>query len=119
MTPRITQEQRAAIDDHPGEPIYVVDPDREQTYVLLTSADFNKVRPMLGKPGGNGDWTDEKNRRRVELIDRKVAGTITAGESFELADLQQQAEAHFDQIAPPPIQGVAEIHQQLLNRDRH
>jgi len=59
---------------------------------------------------------DEDNRRRVELIDRKIAGTITADQLAELARLQREAEKHFDQVAPPPMQGVREFHQHFLNR---
>ena len=113
----MTDELRQAIKERNGEPVYIVDSDRHETYVLLTSADFGKVCPMLGKQDNNGVWTDEKNRRRVELIDKKIAGTISTIETVELSSLQQQAEAHFDQVAPPPMQGVAELHQQLLNRD--
>ena len=31
--------------------------------------------------------------------------------------LQEQAEAHLDQLGPPPMRGVAELHRQLLSRD--
>jgi hypothetical protein len=105
MMPQLTREQRQAIDDHPGQPVYVVDTDRRETFVLLNSSDFEKVRPMLASESDNGPWTDEKNQRRVELIDKKIAGNIAHDELVELAELQQQAEKHFDQIAPPPMQG--------------
>lgn len=117
MTPELTRELRQAIDETNGQPVYIVDSDRHETYVLLTSADFDRVRPMLDQRTSNVAWSDDKNGRRLELIDKKVAQTITAVESLELADLQQQAETHFDKIAPPPMKGVAELHQQLLNRD--
>jgi hypothetical protein len=117
MTPELTREQREAIDERQGQPVYIVDSDRHETFVLLTSSDFEKVRPMLANPTSNGAWTDDKNRRRVELIDKKIAGTITAMESVELTDLQRQAESHFDQVAPPPMKGLAELHQQLTHRE--
>jgi hypothetical protein len=116
MTPQLTREQRQAIDEHNGRPVYVVDADRCETFVLLNSSDFEKVRTMLATEADNGPWTDEKNRRRVELIDKKIAGNIAHNELVELAELQQQAEKHFDQVAPPPMQGVRQLHQQLLNR---
>lgn len=72
---------------------------------------YDQVQAMIPK--------DENNRRRVELIDRKIAGTITADQLAELAGLQREAEEHFDQIAPPPMQGVRELHEQLLNRRGH
>lgn len=118
MIPELSREQRQAIDEQKGAPVYIVDPDRHETFVLLSSSDFDRVRPLLAGRGDPGEWTDEKNRRRVELIDKKVAGTIDGTEAMELADLQQQAETHFDTIAPPPMEGLAELHQQLSSRDR-
>jgi len=118
MTPKLTHEQRQAIEERHGQPVYVVDSDRHETYVLLTSSDFDKVRQLLNVSAPNGEWTDAKNLRRVELIDKKVAGTITPVESIELHDLQRQAEIYFDDIAPPPMAGVAELHQHLIDSDR-
>jgi hypothetical protein len=116
MTPRITPEQRHAIDEQNGHPVYVVDADRNEAFVLLTSSDYNRVRPVLGYGADDSQWSDEKDTRRLELIDKKIAGSITDGELVELAELQRQGEVHFDQIAPPPMSGVRELHQQLLNR---
>lgn len=92
MILELTREQRQTIDAHRGQAVYVFDPDHGETFVLLPSSDFDKVRAMLGYPLDDGPWTDEKNRRRVELIDRKIAGTITAEQLAELAGLQRDAE---------------------------
>ncbi|MGH9160085.1 MAG: hypothetical protein ACRD2X_08870, partial [Vicinamibacteraceae bacterium] len=59
-----------------------------------------------GVPNGDGDWTDDKNARRCELIDKDIAGTITAVEHEELTQLERQAHEHFDRVAPPPIEGA-------------
>jgi hypothetical protein len=69
-----------------------------------------------GVPNGDGDWTDDKDARRCELIDKDIAGTITAVEHEELTRLERQANQHFDRIAPPPIDGARRLHQQLLTR---
>lgn len=61
-------------------------------------------------------WTEEKDRRRCVLIDRSLLADLTFAEQNELSDLQQQAEAHFDEVAPPPIDGALKIHAQLLKR---
>lgn len=116
MNPRITQEQRAAINDHPGEPVYVVDPDHQQTYVLLTSDDYQRVRVLLETPVDDSIWSDSLNDRRCELIDKDIAQTISVDERVELAVLERQAAAYFDKIAPPPMAGVKELHQELLNK---
>ncbi len=71
MTPELTSEQGQAIDEQKGQPVYVVDADRRETFVLLSSSGFDKVRPMLASERDDGPWTDEKDRRRVELIDKK------------------------------------------------
>jgi hypothetical protein len=118
MPIRLTPEQIKAIDEHPGRPVYVLDVDRHESFVLLPSSEFDKVRLILEYDANNGEWSDEKNARRIELIDKKIAGTIAPTESVELAMLQRQAEAHFDETAPPPMDGVAELHQQLLSRDQ-
>jgi hypothetical protein len=115
MSPELTQEQRRAIDQHQGRPVYIVDTDTRETFVLLSASDFYKVQSMLAYKSDNGPWTDEKNRRRIELIDKRVAGTISHLELVELNGLQQQAEEYFDQVAPPPMKGVRELHRQLLD----
>jgi len=116
MNPRITREQRAAIKDHPGEPVYVVDPDHQQAYVLLTSDDYQRVRVLLESPEDESTWTESVNDRRCELIDKDIAQTISVDERVELAVLERQADAYFDKIAPPPMAGVKELHQELLNK---
>lgn len=59
-------------------------------------------------------WTEEKDRRRCALIDRSLLADLTVVEQHELSHLQQQADAHFDEVAPPPIDGALKIHAQLL-----
>ena len=59
-------------------------------------------------------WTDAKDRRRCALIDRSLHEELTAAENRELADLQRQAEAYFDEVAPPPIEGALRLHAQLM-----
>ena len=58
-------------------------------------------------------WTDAKDRRRCALIDRSLHEELTAAENRELTDLQSQAEAYFDAVAPPPIEGALRLHAQL------
>lgn len=69
----------------------------------------------------NREWSEDAERRRRELIDRDIAGTITAEEKAELARLDRLTNEHFDRIAPPPIAGAKRLHERLLqNRaDRH
>lgn len=61
-------------------------------------------------------WNSEMNSRRCDLIDKKIGGTITDEERLELERLQRQAMAHFDNVAPPPIEGARELHEELLKK---
>ena len=117
MTPEISNDQRKAIEEGDGLPVYVVDSSRNQTYVLLNVSDFEKVRSLLAPTHSAEQWTEEANERRIELIDKRVSGSLTATESVELDRLQQRAEMHFDDIAPPPMDGLVELHKQLVEHD--
>ena len=60
-------------------------------------------------------WTEEKDARRCQLIDKSLHVSLNAKEQRELKDLQRQAEAHFDEVAPPPIAGALKLHQELMD----
>ncbi len=62
----------------------------------------------------SSSWTVEKDRRRCALIDKSLQANLTIAEQRELSELQRQAEAHFDEVAPPPIDGALRLHAQLL-----
>jgi len=61
----------------------------------------------------NGDWSEEAEARRRTLIDKDIAGTISAAEQAELGRLDRMANDYFDRIAPPPIAGARRLHDQL------
>ena len=116
MSTILTPEQRQAIDEQHGQPVYVVDPDRQQTFVLLSAEDYLRVRPLLQRDTSGDNWTEQMNARRCALIDRDIAGTISDEERIELAELDRQANEHYDRLAPPPIDGARAVHQQLLGK---
>jgi hypothetical protein len=66
-------------------------------------------------PNGDEPWTDEKNQRRCDLIDRKYAGSLTPAEAVELAQLQEQMLRHRQRVAPLPLEDARRLHQELLN----
>jgi hypothetical protein len=115
MIPTISAEQRKALDDQNGEPIFVVDPDRRQRFVLIAETD-DRVRDLLAQSNGDGEWTTERELRRRDLIDKDIAGTITPQERVELAVLDRQGNQHYDRIAPRPIEGAMRLHEQLLQK---
>jgi hypothetical protein len=61
-------------------------------------------------------WTEARNQRRCDLIDRKYAGTLTAPEAVELAQLQEQMLRYRQRVAPLPLEDARRLHQELLTR---
>lgn len=84
--------------------------------------DGRPVARMLPVGGTNDDskagddWSDAKNDRRCELVDRKIAGALTPEEAAELAELQQQMLRYRDRVAPLPLDHARKLHQELLKR---
>lgn len=75
------------------------------------------VLPARKRPTGAGadeEWSPAKNRRRSDLIDRKIDGTITPDEWVELEDLQDQLRRYVDRVAPLPLEPLRKLHQELL-----
>ena len=60
-------------------------------------------------------WTDAKNNRRCDLIDREFDGPpLTPAEIVELAGLQDEMLRYRQRVAPLPIESVRRLHQELL-----
>ena len=49
MAAKLSPEQREAIKQHPGTPVYVVDVETQATYVLLPADTYQQVRTLLGE----------------------------------------------------------------------
>lgn len=58
-------------------------------------------------------WTEEKNQRRCDLIDKEIAGTLTVQEESELSALQDQMRAFRRKFAPLPIAEAKALHDHL------
>lgn len=71
-----------------------------------------------GPDEGNEAWTEEKNVRRCDLIDKQIEGTIAPAELRELDELQSQLRRHLDEVAPFDLAGAQRIHRQLLQKKR-
>ncbi len=61
------------------------------------------------------EWTDEKNRRRCELVDMEIEGTLSAEERIELDNLQSEMLAYRRKVAPLPLRDLRRMHQELLS----
>jgi hypothetical protein len=105
--------------------------DAVKQFVLSLSADPDgsvleldgravlQVLPVTVRPNGAaGDWTEAKNARRCELIDREIEGLLTADEASELTRLQQEMLRHRRRVAPLPLDDARRLHQQLLEQAR-
>lgn len=78
-----------------------LEPSEEASVVHVAGHDvFLVVRPGAKKGKRPGRWTSAKNKRRVVLIRKDIAGTITPEEVIELADLTGQMRAHVNKVAP-------------------
>jgi lysine 2,3-aminomutase len=79
---------------------------------------FRYPDPLAGADGersGNWlHWTGESSRRRFELIDREIQGTISAVEKVELSQLTELMRKHVDIDANLPMAGAKQLHLYLL-----
>ena len=79
--------------------------------VVLSERLGERFRPLLeymarqvsaeSLPTTDSAWTDEKNGRRIALIDKKYDGVLTPTEKRDLKALQHEAEQFVDRIAGP------------------
>jgi len=69
-----------------------------------------------GKMDTTEEWTEARNERRCALIDREIAGTLTAAEADELTALQRAMLRHRRRVAPLPLEDARRLHQELLSR---
>jgi hypothetical protein len=67
--------------------------------------------------GPEDRWSDEKNARRCELIDKEIDGSISDTEREELGQLQAQVDEYVRRVAPRPLNELEEI-KRLLLRER-
>jgi hypothetical protein len=63
------------------------------------------------------EWNSELNRRRFELIDGDIQGTLTRAEQIELAGLTQLMREKVDSEVDLPLEGARRLHRILLAFD--
>jgi hypothetical protein len=64
----------------------------------------------------DGKWTDAKNDRRCDLIDKEYAGGLTVEEQIELQLLQREMWRHLNRVAPLPIEHARRLYRRLLRK---
>ncbi len=62
-------------------------------------------------------WNETLNRRRFELIDKEIQGTLNQTERIELAGLTKIMRDHTDSESNLPMQGAKVLHRKLLQME--
>ena len=73
-----------------------------------------KLRDNAERSAQLPSWTEEKNERRCDLVDKEIDGTLTPEEADELEGLQKEMLAFRRKVAPLPIEEARRVHDQLL-----
>ncbi len=64
----------------------------------------------------NTRWTEEKNQRRCDLVDKEIEEALTPEEAVELEQLQKEMLAYRREVAPLPIEEARRVHDELLKK---
>ena len=59
------------------------------------------------------EWSAELNKRRFELIDRDIQGSLTRDEQVELAGLTELMRKHVESEINVPMEGARALHRRL------
>ena len=114
MIAKLSSDLLLELDRLGNRPLAVEDPRTHRRYWLVPD-EPNARR----KSAGNDDWSDAKNALRFELIDKEIAGTLTAAESSELTSLQAQMDDYLRRVAPLPIAQTRQLHARLVKLTRN
>jgi hypothetical protein len=91
--------------------------DSQGSVVEVNGRPIACVLPPPKSLNGTTEWSDAKNNRRCDLIDREIDGPpLTPAEVAELAGLQEQMLRYRQRVAPLPIEDTRRLHQELLAR---
>jgi hypothetical protein len=66
----------------------------------------------------DGQWTDTKNDRRVDLIDASLQRPLSKDEAFELSQLTELMRRHCDTEDAIPMEGARKLHERLMGIER-
>jgi hypothetical protein len=91
--------------------------DRSETVLSLQGKRFfwvvRETTSDLSLPT-DGEWSDQMNQRRFELIDKEIDGTMTELEKTELDDLQSRMRRYVEKVAPLPMESARQFYTNLL-----
>jgi hypothetical protein len=88
--------------------------------LLDSGADTEEIVGLFGRiaieENGADDapvWNAERNKRRFELIDGDIQGTLSRAEQIELAGLTHLMREHVDSEVNLPFEGARKLHRHL------
>jgi len=84
------------------------------TVVIRAGMPVGRWVPINPPPTDDGEWTSVKNRRRCDLIDRVIDGTVTPEERVELNELKRQLRRYVNAVALLPLAEARAVHQERL-----
>jgi len=113
MITRLPDELGLELERAGGEPLQVENPRNHKLYLIVPADRFPSSPAKAETATANGEWTEDKNARRFALIDRKIAGTLTAAEAVELNRLQLEIDDYLRRVAPLPLDAARILHEQL------
>jgi PAS domain S-box-containing protein len=98
-----------------------------QDFILSVAEERHaQTEGAIQAPGGRAtrnrsadpEWSEAKNARRCELIDRKIQNTLSTREAAELDKLQEALRAYIDRVAPLPMEGPQKLHAELVRLEK-
>jgi hypothetical protein len=84
MTPKLTDDQKQALSEHGGQPVYLVDASTNATYVLMRAEQYEKIKPLFEDEDGHP-------RELYPLIERSFG---KAGWNDPVMDAYNEYDAH-------------------------
>ena len=77
---------------------------------------FEEFDRELGQGGVESSWNEEKNSRRLGLVDKSIQQTLTADETIELGRLTAELRVACRREDFSQMEALRQLHGQLLDR---
>jgi len=106
---RISEKELDLLDSSKKRAVIVRSGRSKKGYAVISKTVYDQVRPLLqyvtvpvdaATTAPSEEWTEEKNARRVALINKKYDQGLTAAEKKELQRLQTEVDEFADRAAP-------------------
>lgn len=85
----------------------------QEGVIARNSTQTDELQRLFQWLGGHekpaAEWTDEKNERRCDLIDKEINDGLTFSEEIELDNLQELMLHYRRKVAPRPIEEARRV----------